>query len=280
MSSNAFGSTDARLVARGADLNFLIGIAGTRRHQANQGICISSIHIIICKPMRLSLKKHNLARLRLFLNLSRNRKDRPRIGQREMACIAGCSTPTIQAIEGGRLALSESLARRISAATGVGLRWLLENDLKAPIVNRRGQPYLYVTYESRQAGEAFGDNRLSREWLADYAASAYGQIRAILSSASKRNFADVATWRLGKFLDTCRREFGHNEELIEIDESPYPNTRQVEAAIELFRRYDRERTARIRPTIHKFSKEDNARFVRHMQSMLDKKPAAKRRSKR
>jgi transcriptional regulator with XRE-family HTH domain len=214
--------------------------------------------------MRPSPLRHNLARLRQRLNL----------GQKKMADVARCSTPTIQSIELGRLALSESLARRISAATGVGLRWLLDNDLSAPIVNRAGYPYLRLTFESRQAGKAFGDNRLSRQSLADFAAAFYGQIRAILSSASKRNFAEVATWRLGKFLDTCRREFGHDEGLIEMDESPYPNTRQVEAAIEVFRRYDRERTAR-RPTIHKFSKEDNARFVAHMQSMLDKKPAAK-----
>jgi hypothetical protein len=219
--------------------------------------------------MRPSPKKHNLARLRV---------DALHIGQKEMADVARCSTRAIQSVELKTLPLSESLARRISAATGVGLRWLLDNDLNAPIVNRAGYPYLRLTFESRQAGKAFGDNRLSRQSLADYAASVYGQIRAILSSASKRNFAEVATWRLGKFLDTCRREFGHDEGLIEMDESPYPNTRQVEAAIELFRLYDHERTARIQPTIHKFSKEDNARFVAHMQSMLDKKPAAKERT--
>jgi hypothetical protein len=224
--------------------------------------------------MKPSPLRHNLARLRV---------ETLHIGQKQMADVAKCSTATIQSIELGkrkgkyRLTLSESLARRISAATGVGLRWLLDNDLNAPIVNRAGEPYLRLTFDSRQAGKAFGDNRLSRQSLADYAASFYGQIRAVLSSASKRNFAEVATWRLGKFLDTCRREFGHDEGLIEMVESPYPNDRQVEAAIELFRRYDRERTAR-RPTNRKVSKEDNARFVAYMQAMLDKKPTAKERT--
>jgi transcriptional regulator with XRE-family HTH domain len=218
--------------------------------------------------MKPSPLRHNLARLRV---------ETLHIGQKEMAEECRCSVHTIQAIELERLALSESLARRISAATGVGLRWLLDNDLSAPIVNRAGYPYLRLTFESRRAGKAFGDNRLSRQSLADFAVFAYAQIRGVLSSASKRNFAEVATWRLGKFLDSCRREFGHDEGLIEVDESPYPNAGQVEAAIELFRRYDRERTAR-RPTIRKFSKEDNARFVAHMQSMLDKKPAAKKRT--
>jgi len=221
--------------------------------------------------MKPSPLRHNLARLRV---------EKLHIGQKELAEECRCSVHTIQAIELDRLALSEALARRISAATGVGLRWLLDNNLSAPIVNRAGYPYLRLTFESRRAGKAFGDNRLSRQSLADFAANFYGQILAVLSSASKRNFAEVAMWRLRKFLDSCRREFGHDERLIEMDESPYPNNRQVEAAIELFGRYVRERTAR--PAI-KFSKEEKARFVAmeenaRFAAMLHTRPAAKKRT--
>src|SRR5437867_2668879 len=100
--------------------------------------------------MRTSPGKHNLARLRLFLKLS----------QKEMADHAGCSRHSIQSIELDRLDLSEELARRISAATCVHLRWLLENDLKADIVRAPdGLPFAKSDYESVQAGKKIGSSK-------------------------------------------------------------------------------------------------------------------------
>jgi transcriptional regulator with XRE-family HTH domain len=191
--------------------------------------------------------RHNVARLRLFLGKS----------QREMADIAGCSFDTIQSVELGRLALSEDLARRISAATDVHLHWLLDNDLEADIVETRGHPYTHSVFENRQAQRKFGDNELSRQMMADYAASFYGQIRAILSSASKKDLAEVATWKVAKYLDDCRREFGHDKKLIgteeqfglRADDSPYLKFRQVTAGINLFKKYVRERKASIQRTM-------------------------------
>src|SRR6266567_1998676 len=95
------------------------------------------------KHARQKRPRHNVTRLRLLLGKS----------QREMADIAGCSFDTIQSIDLGRLALSESLARRISAATGVHLRWLLENDLIADIVNSRGRPYSKSEFEFAEANK-------------------------------------------------------------------------------------------------------------------------------
>lgn len=132
-------------------------------------------------PMRNSPQRHNLARLRLFLWL----------GQKELADLAGCSRYTIRSVELSLLKLSEELARRISAATGVHFRWLIENDLNAPIIESRGYSYTKSSYEAAQAGRKMGD-----EWMAmiapDYAASFYGQIRAMLSSAAKRDLGEVA----------------------------------------------------------------------------------------
>lgn len=222
--------------------------------------------------MKLSPLRHNLARLRLFLNL----------GQKEMADLADCSTHTIQSVELGRLALSEDLARRIATATGVHLRWLLENNLKAPAIKaddletrtitiiaddvleapRAGAPlqdikswaYTRHDFEGAQAGKRFGDKELARAFAADYSASFYGQIRAVLSSAVKRDLAEVAVWKLAKFLEDCRREFGHDKKLIpnesqfglRADDTPYLKFRQIEAGIALFRDYDREREKTIR----------------------------------
>jgi len=222
--------------------------------------------------MKRSPLRHNLARLRTHLNLT----------QKEMADLVGCSARAIQSVELQTLPLSESLARRISAETGVHLRWLLENYLKAPAIkaddletrtmiadgvleapragaqlqDMKSWAYTRHDFEAAQARKKFGDSKLDQKIAADYAASFYGQIRAILSSAVKRALADVAAWRIAKFLDDCRSEFGHDTKLIgtqeqfglRADDSPYLKHRQVNAGINLFRKYDQERTRSIRET--------------------------------
>lgn len=73
--------------------------------------------------MPASKHLHVLALVRTSLNLK----------QSELAELAHCSRATVQSIELNRLALSESLAARISAATGVDLDWLRANDLSRPV---------------------------------------------------------------------------------------------------------------------------------------------------
>jgi transcriptional regulator with XRE-family HTH domain len=188
--------------------------------------------------MRHSPVRHNLARLRLFLGLV----------QKQMADLAGCSRDTIQSVELRRLALSEGLARRISAATGVHFRWLIENDLKADIVRSRGNPghpFTKADFECVQANKKLGSSKVMRFMIKNYAAGFYGQIRALLSSAAKRNLAEVAVWKLAKFLDECRSEFGHDEliphkEQFEVLAGPYLKVRQIDDGIALFREHDKE----------------------------------------
>ncbi len=199
--------------------------------------------------MRISPRRHNLARLRLFLDLR----------QQEMATVAGCSRDTIQSIELGRLSLSEELARRISAATGVHFRWLIENDLEAEIITSTGAPYEHgddtrTHYDHAQSLKKRGEfDPLMLQMSEDYAVAFYGQIRAVLSSAVKREVGEVAVWKMATFLDQCRERFGHDEKLIpnvelgfRADGSPTATHRQVEAGIALFREYDRNREATIR----------------------------------
>ena len=73
--------------------------------------------------MPASKQSHVLALLRASLNLK----------QSELADLVDCSTATIQAVELNRLRLSNSLAARISAATGANLDWLRSNDLAQPV---------------------------------------------------------------------------------------------------------------------------------------------------
>jgi transcriptional regulator with XRE-family HTH domain len=65
--------------------------------------------------MRQSPLRHRLAILRTTIGLT----------QKELAALVGCSTPTIQAVELGKLKLSEGLAERIALQTGIALPWLL-----------------------------------------------------------------------------------------------------------------------------------------------------------
>ena len=85
--------------------------------------------------------KHVLAVLRRILGLK----------QKEMANLVGCSTATIQAVEYGKLVLSEKLAVEVQRQTGVDLTWLRSNDVLKPALNRVGGPYTKALFEQTQA---------------------------------------------------------------------------------------------------------------------------------
>ena len=92
----------------------------------------------MCVFMKVSPQRHNLAKLRLVLGKT----------QKEMAEIAGCSWPTIQAIELGKLKLSDQLGTRIAFKTGVVASWLLENDLNKEPTTLDGRPYTVSEFEA------------------------------------------------------------------------------------------------------------------------------------
>jgi DNA-binding XRE family transcriptional regulator len=73
--------------------------------------------------MPVSVRRHNLVRLREELNLT----------QATFAGWIGRSVATVKAIETAALKLSPRLATLISAVTGVDRDWLLRNDLTEPM---------------------------------------------------------------------------------------------------------------------------------------------------
>jgi DNA-binding XRE family transcriptional regulator len=73
--------------------------------------------------MPASLRRHNLARLREELGVS----------QTDLAQWIGRSWSAIKAIETRKLPLSQDLAALIASTTGADKRWLLDNDLSAPM---------------------------------------------------------------------------------------------------------------------------------------------------
>lgn len=71
--------------------------------------------------------------------------------QKEMADLAECSRPTIQAIELGKLKMSFDLGNRIVFKTGINPDWLLANDVNQPPTTTDGKPYTREHYEATQA---------------------------------------------------------------------------------------------------------------------------------
>jgi len=70
-----------------------------------------------------SKEAHVLALLRKALRLK----------QSDLAALVGCSAATIQSIEMLRLKISKRLAAQISAATGVNVDWILNNNVDVPM---------------------------------------------------------------------------------------------------------------------------------------------------
>lgn len=91
--------------------------------------------------MRTSPQRHTLAVLRTVIGIT----------QKEMAGILECSTPTVQAIELGKLKLSMDLAQRVNFQTGVSTEWLLADDVTQPPASTQGKPYTKALFEERQA---------------------------------------------------------------------------------------------------------------------------------
>src|SRR5262245_21669193 len=88
-----------------------------------------------------SPRRHTLALLRLALSQT----------QGEFEALLGCSRPTIQAIELGKLRLSQKLAQRVAEQTGVDLHWLLENDTAKPMKTPDGQDYTPAVFHQTQS---------------------------------------------------------------------------------------------------------------------------------
>jgi DNA-binding XRE family transcriptional regulator len=75
--------------------------------------------------------KHTLRILRELLGINRE----------QLAKLIDRSRFTIRAIEQGKLSLSFAVAAKVTAVTGIGIEWLIDNDPKQPPVDKRGNPY-------------------------------------------------------------------------------------------------------------------------------------------
>ena len=148
--------------------------------------------------MRLSNQSHTLAVLRLRAGLT----------QKEMAAVLHCSAPTIQAVELGRLKLSEKLAGLASLRTGINLAWLLENDVTKPPVDIKGRPYTKAIFEEYQA---IADIKKVPPVENDLALLCRDQtlnrLHGLLLRAFQDNNTELCAYKVSKAFDELEKQF-------------------------------------------------------------------------
>jgi transcriptional regulator with XRE-family HTH domain len=154
-------------------------------------------------PMRPSPFRHTLAVLRTAIGLT----------QKEMATLADCSTPTIQAIELGKLRLSDKLGQLIARNAGASLTWLMANDTTRPAVDEEGNPIDKATFEVFRATALFDQHPdfklfqiMNLEGIYEH------RLKAVLLRGFKSNSLNLCAYRLSKFFDDLEQAIGVTEE--------------------------------------------------------------------
>jgi transcriptional regulator with XRE-family HTH domain len=159
-------------------------------------------HVLCFDEMRPSPQKHTLAVLRLAIGLS----------QKELADLIKRSARTIQAIELGQMALSDELGQEICRQTAVSQKWLIANDVKKPILDKRGKPYTRHSYEHQQAwiNRNLGDAPDDLWWTE---ANILGFIQAYCNLAGatlKEGRFPLFNYKATQAIFSLLKEFGEN----------------------------------------------------------------------
>ena len=159
--------------------------------------------------------RHPLAVLRQILGMS----------QAQLGALCGNSGRTIQAVELGKLSLSDGLAHRIAEATGVSLEWLLNGDPTAPPeadcpsgVRSPEQVYTREVYEAHRAVlevevearagqgrqntiEQMADIHMYADEMAERDAKLVAHCEALLERTRGTGQAALIRWRIKTFLE-------------------------------------------------------------------------------
>ena len=150
--------------------------------------------------MRPSCNRHVLSVLRRELGMN----------QSDFAWLVGCSASHIQAVEIRRLPLTERVAMRIFAETGVSPDWLLANDFNRPMIEGgNGVLYTKACYERMQA-KKHSATAQDTAAIDDELMHVAAMLWSVMSAAQKKGTvpASMALFRVGKFVDEMMAEFG------------------------------------------------------------------------
>ena len=150
-------------------------------------------------PMRPSPQRHPLAVLRLIIGFT----------QKEMASLLNCSCPTIQAIELGKLKMSERLAQETVQKTGVSLAWLLNTDPKAPPVGESNVPYSVTIFEQTQANltRKFTDET-DPDFSSEFLAWCLWGTASMMLAAIQEDRHVLFKYKMRRNLEALEEEFG------------------------------------------------------------------------
>jgi transcriptional regulator with XRE-family HTH domain len=156
------------------------------------------------------------------------------ISARDFAALSGRSFHTQKALESGRLALSEDLARTLARKTGVSLDWFLDHAVTGPPVDWEGKELTQrhvqanigasiarsteVTEQTREMGFRILEQALSGEDLespeqekarAGWLAIPFlrNRFEDILENARTRSDFDLCVFRATQFLNSMEKEF-------------------------------------------------------------------------
>ena len=150
--------------------------------------------------MRLSPLRHTLAVLRTVIGIT----------QKEMAALLECSTATIQAIELGKLKLSEKLAEKIVLKTAVDLGWMMNNEPTRPPVTGKGHPYSKDLFEDFQAGSrlAAQNHDVGLITSGQVVQETIVRLAAITLHTYKSNQLPLFAYKLLKSFEDLEKQFG------------------------------------------------------------------------
>lgn len=125
------------------------------------------------------------------------------------ADIIGKSLSTLRSLETGRLKLSEKTASDISSATGISLRWLLDDKITPPFCdNTRPQtPFTKESYTHHTAKKRRSISQIDTPELKLMLNFAVRGILSAVHGAAERGNGDIALYYIEKFAEDLGKQF-------------------------------------------------------------------------
>jgi hypothetical protein len=136
--------------------------------------------------------------------------------EQRFAKLAGRSTSWVKKVSAGITGLSEDAARKLSDETGVSFRWLFGSVDKPPISRGTNEPY---TPEYSQWYRAEYKNGRPVQQCAHPPSAWLPDLFGVAVAAAERAKSNLFMWRLAKFIDEAREEFGSSDKAKELAES-------------------------------------------------------------
>ena len=180
--------------------------------------------------MALSRRSTTLAVLRGILGSRHGQEAR-------FAGLVGRSVSWVKKVSAGHEPLTGDVALQLERSTGIAAAWLLNGDPAIPPVDITGRTYTLNSFEHHRSG-------LEAREMPSIAPGYLQLITGIATAAARRGRASLFHYRLSRFLEECREEFGFVQdtpsvraapprEAKKIAEIPEPETEEPELGVHL-----------------------------------------------